>query len=147
MPPLGIILAMSPRNVTGIRCPLDNLANFTRARQAFRLDGDRRRRPPVPRWRPPLHSSDHGCGIVGREERACQPRSLVDGVVLELNDEIFAAAAAVTHGRQQKVVPELVGGGWRTPYPQRRALEGLADAPRAAAGGDVADHVREVQIL
>jgi hypothetical protein len=29
MPPPGIILAMSPRSVTGVRCPPDNLVNFT----------------------------------------------------------------------------------------------------------------------
>jgi hypothetical protein len=28
MPPAGIILAMSPHSVTGIRCPPNNLANF-----------------------------------------------------------------------------------------------------------------------
>jgi hypothetical protein len=40
------------------------------------------------------------CGIAGRKELAPQPGSLVDGVVLELNDNIVAAAAMVPPGQR-----------------------------------------------
>ncbi len=50
-------------------------------------------------------------GIAGCKERPRQPRSLVDGVVLELNDEIIDAAETLPLGQRQQVVPDLGKGG------------------------------------
>jgi hypothetical protein len=119
MAPLGIILAMSPqrhRRQVPPRQPREFHA--VRGRHSIstaifviilrRRDGARRRI---------LRTA--ASGIAGREERACQPRYLVNGVILKPNDKIVAAAATVPPGRRRQVVPELVGGGWRTPDPRR----------------------------
>jgi hypothetical protein len=50
-------------------------------------------------------------GTTGREERLRQLQSLVDGVVLELNDEIIDAAETVPPGRRRQVVLDLGEGG------------------------------------
>jgi hypothetical protein len=50
-------------------------------------------------------------GIAGRKECPRQPRSLVDGAILELNNEIIDAAEMIPPGQCRQVVLDLGKGG------------------------------------